>query len=267
MTQIAQTVGNAVGGFSGGLLGPIFGGNAAQSAAEAQQGVANQQLQFAQNTQQQALGYAAPSFNELMAQQNQLNMSSQLLTTQLGQLQQQYSLYQQTAGQASALMNGQAASTLAPLQAEQQLQTQQMQQQLQSQLGSGYAGSSAGAAALANLAMQQNFATSQAQQQATAMYLGAAGQQGAQLTQGYNNAFAQAGNLNQSANTMMQNQQGLQIGALTNMMPSINAGYNNAIGTAGAQYTSAIQTGQMLSSLAGTGIGALAGGKPSGGAA
>jgi hypothetical protein len=196
-----------------------------QSAASAQQNMANQGLAYQENVHNQTVQAAQPSFGQMQAINNQYAMSSQLLNSQMGSLQNQLQLYNTASGQANALMTGQNASSLAPLQQQQQLQTNALQNQLRAQLGSGYADSSAGSMAMANMAMQQNYATNQAQQQATGMYLGAA----SSLAQGINQSYSTAGGLNMAGATAGNQLQQLQVTA--NAANPVN--FNNAISTAG----------------------------------
>lgn len=229
-----------------GMLAGAFG---AQSAANAQAGAANNQLNFQEQARDSAIQAAQPSFGQMAAIQSQYQMSSQLLNSQLGSLQNQLTLYNSASSQAQALMNGQAASTLAPLQQQQALQTQQLKNQLQAQLGSGYAESSAGSMALANLAMQQDSATAQAQQQATSMYLGAS--QG--LAQGINQTYSIAGNLNSQGLSAANGLQQMAVNA--NLGGTSNVNFNPSISTAGSGSAGMMYAGSALSSLGGMAAG------------
>lgn len=261
------TGGTALLGGSHGILGSALGigagADAMQATAEAQQRMAGQDLAFQQQSREQALQAAQPSFDQMQAIQRQYTMSSNLLSTQLNSLNNQYQLYQTVAQQASDLAGGKSAAALAPLQQQQNLQSQSLQNKLRDQLGSGYAGSSAGAAALANMAMQQNFATSQAQQQATGMYLGAAQSLGGQYTQGLNSAYTTASGLNLGGLQASTDFNKLQASAIIGN----KVDYNNSISSAGAQYAGDLYGSQAMTNLVGGIAGKVAGAAIGGGGA
>lgn len=246
-------MGGGGGGGSGGgfsdigatAIGGVMQLTGMQSAASQQQDVANHQVAQDELNARTALSIAKPSFQQLQQQQLQYTMSSDLLSSQLKSLNSQYQLYQSASDQAKSLMSGQSAATLAPMQQQQKLQRTQLENKLRAQLGSGYATTSAGSMALSNFDMQSSFATSQAQQQATGMYLGAAQSLGGQYTQGLNSAYTTAGQLNLGGLASQAQSQELQLNAITGN--KIN--YNNQIATAGANMTGLIGGGSLVNTV------------------
>lgn len=221
------------------------------NAANAQANSAANALGYQENAQKQAEAIAQPSFQQMATIQQQLSMSHSVLSTQLGQLQQQQSLYSQAAGQASALMSGQNAATLAPMQQQIQYQQQQLENQLRQQLGPGYAATSSGQEALNRFSQMAEQTTVNTQQQAVGQYLGYANALGANYNQGVNSAYSTAGGLNNSALSQMGNIQANQVAAIRGTMPN----FNPSIQTAGSGSTAGIMVGQDMTSLAGTALG------------
>lgn len=256
-----------MGGGGGGALGavagaafPLYGmyqaGQSAQSAAEQQQAMAQAGLTQQQQARQQAIGFATQDFGQMAAIQNQFAMSKSLLDNQIGNLQQQQALFQQVGSQASELMSGKSAASLAPLQAQQDRAKQQLENHLRDQLGSGFAATSAGQEALARFNQQSQETMVGAQQQAIGQYLGYGAQYGSQINQGYNQTYSTAANINQQGIQGAAQQQALRIGAAGQPV-----NYNNAISTAGANQTADIYMGSAMQKVYGAAAGYATGSK------
>lgn len=236
-----------------GLAGSAIGGLAAggssvlqwlqgKDAADASQKAADAALAASKQTQQMAMGAAAPTALELG------NMSAQL--AQAGQaLQRQQKLFDavdpammEAGKQALQLMQGQNASTVAPMLAQRAQQRMQLQQQLQQQLGPGGASSSAGAQALANFDLQTSNFQAGLQQQMLGTMLGqtndtaasgmASGNQGASI---FGQVQGQAANI-----------QGRQMNAITGTAENI---ITNSGAPFVGQYQNAQNTGQLFGQL------------------
>lgn len=162
-----------IGGAAMSYLGANQTANATQNAAMAQLTQAQAQQQYSQQLGNQGIAATAPSAANLQSQQNMLNNQNQTMSMAYSAYQRDVQLANATnpaiisAGQnLSALLNGQSAPTLAPIQAQRQLQRNQLQQQLQQQYGPGYASSSAGIQALTQFDTQTSGLMANAQQTA-----------------------------------------------------------------------------------------------------
>lgn len=232
-----------------GPLGSTIGAygqyRAGQDMADAMGSAAEAQQAQAQNTIAAMQAQAAPTALELSTMNSQIQQANT-------QVQRQQKIFDamdpailESGKQALQLMQGQNASTIAPMLAQRQVQRQQMMQQLQNQLGPGFATSSAGQQALANFDNQTNTFQAGLQQQALSA-VGTYGTQAAQAAQSGMASGQQAGqlfsNVMGQSNTIQQRQ--------------VNATYNGSnalIATAGAPWVSAIgramNTSQMFGQL------------------
>lgn len=279
------TIGGVVAGPIGAVGGYAYGSaydqqkQAAEAKAAADQKIAEEQLKFQKETQQKAEGFAAPSMDELMLIQQQLQHMSRLYTLQDAAYNRDLNLVNSidpnivSAGQNTyAIMNGKAAPTLDPIQKQRDIQRRQLETQLSQRMGPGYATSSAGIEALNNFDLQTSTLMTQAQQS----YLGSLGSLTAQLSGARPNL---AGQVNSNAMTMGQLTGSLegQLGAIKNRQIGATIGTNPAP-YGGAQYigdaeraqgnaSQAAQTLGTLTSLGAAGIGYAAGGGFSGGGA
>lgn len=153
------------------LWNDTIGGGSDRTSAEATQQAAAATQAAATNTQNMAIAAAQPSAEQLFAQSQQYANISTFYTQQAANLQMNMQLLSSTqpalqaAGQqAYALLMGQDAPTLKPLQNQQALQRTQLENQLRDKLGSGFATTSAGMEALSQFDMNSQMATAQAQQ-------------------------------------------------------------------------------------------------------
>lgn len=241
------------------VAGTVVSANAQQSAANAQHDEAQTQLQFQEQTRDQANAIAQPTFQEMQGIQTQIQMSSDLLDTQISQIKQQQTLYENVTDQATKLLNGQDAASLTPLNQSIAAQRTQLQNQLRDQLGTGYAATSAGQEALARFDQQANASTVSAQQSSIAQYMGYSSQLGSQVTNEYNSAYGMSNNI-------LQNAQSNQMQLQANQIAAINAtpvNFNNAIATAGYQSVGAGVIGGGISQVGGILAGAGAKGAAS----
>lgn len=226
-------------------------------AANSASNSANQQLLAAQQTQQQALGYANATPAELSAQQSQLGIATQSLQYAQQQMGQYASMqatlsptFTSAFGQIQDILGGGQTGLTAPAFAQFNIQRQQQQNQMQLAMGGGAAGSSAGAQSNALFGQQQGLMAMGVNTQAlgTLQSLGqGAGGMMLQAGQAGTNAMAGASSANQAYAGMLGNVQNRQISALmgTNITP-----YSTTSGVQGM----GIANG--LSSLGGTGMGA-----------
>lgn len=220
---------------------------AGQDAAGAAQGYATAQQQAAGQVQQQTIAAAQPTALELG------NMNSQLQQAQTS-LQRQQKMFDsidpaimESGKQALQLLQGQNASTVAPMMAQRAQQRAQLQQQLQQQFGPGGSSSSAGAQALANFDLQTSGYQSQLQQQMLGTLLGESNF-GAQSAQGSGNYAGQ-----------LFGQVGTQAaGIQSRLMNATFQSGQNVIGAAGAPFVGAMASAQNQGQLFG-GIGKFGG--------
>lgn len=177
---LAGPYGAIVGGVVGAGIG-LFGASQQGDSSEAYQQMAQAQLDAQRQNRDLALGYAAPSMEELQNMQAQFaNMQRMYAYQQASHARDSQILESQYPGIIAAsqnlhdLMTGKDAAILGPLRQQQQLQRQQMQAQLQRQLGPGWQTSSAGIEAMTRFDQNADMAQAQAQLQATQTVSGAA---------------------------------------------------------------------------------------------
>lgn len=253
--SVVPGIGTVAGGVVGGLAGLFggLGGDAAENAAQAQ---LDAQIQL----RQQALGYAAPTQEELWG------MNQQVLQLQQfgGFLNQEYARnysvlnsiqpgVMEAAQQTVAALRGQDTRFLDPIKRQREQGRAELQAQLQNQMGSGYAASSAGQAALARYDQQTSNVMQQGQlqgmqtlasiggqlqgigTQSSAQFMGAQGMQNSML----GNALASRSNI-----------QSRQIAALTGTSITPYAGAQYA-----GDFALANALGKGVGTLAGIGLG------------
>jgi len=245
-------IGTAVGAGIG-----ILSGFLSDSGNQANQDMMQAQLAQQQANQQQALGFAKPTVEELGLMQSELqNQKSmndyfhQTLYRTQSMLQAINPNIMEAANQQYSLMTGGDSAALHPLQAQQDRQLQQLHNTLRQQMGSGYMSTTAGQAAIANFQTQANEAMTQAR---TGMMgqMGAIGSNAAGTAATVSGTLnAQGGLLSSMGNEYMGQQRaiaGQQISALTgsSTTPYTGANYMGSILNArsGQQYMNSALTG------------------------
>lgn len=245
-----------VAGVAGGVA--VAGIAGAVISSNAQQDIAQSQLSTQQSTQQQALGYAKATPQELAAQKMQLDMANQSLKyaqDQMGQyalMQSQLSpTFNSAFGQIQSILAGNQTGYTSPYFKQLDIQRQQMNNRLQLAIGNGYGSSTAGLQGQALFAQQAGLGAMDVTQNSLAALMGV-GQGTGQLITGLGtagqNQLAAASTLNNQYAAMLSNIQGRQISALesTNVTPY-----------AGASSVGAVGMGNALSSLGGAAYGGL----------
>jgi len=213
------------------IISGLFGAGAAQGTAQAQ--LSSQSVQ-----QAQATALAAPTSAELINQNAQFGIQQQTLAQQEALLGAVDPALMSAGQQALAILQGQNAPTLAPLEAELNLQRSNLTQSLASQLGPGGITSSAGQSALQSFDTGAANTLAQQQQAYLSTLLGSA-----QSTYGSTNPLNTVSSL-QNSLAGMQNQQGMQIGALTG---------SSVTPYAGAPYAGSATLGSIVPGLLGSG--------------
>lgn len=198
-------VGTVVGAIGGAVIGGVSGllsSSGSDDQAKAAQEIAIAQAKQAEIDREQALGFAAPTAQELAGMQAELDNMNRLYTLQSAAYDRDVKIVNAidpgilSAGQnAYDLMNGKSAPTLKPLQDQITQQRAQLSSQLEKQLGPGYQTSSAGIQALNQFDMNAASTLSQAQQS----YMGSTGNLLSQLTSARPNLGNEA---NQNATTL-----------------------------------------------------------------
>ena len=206
--SIVPGIGTAIGAGVGGLIGGI-GGFFSGQQADAQQQIAEDQLQEAKSERAAATGFAAPTLQEMQAMQTQLSMMNNTYSLQTAALERDTRLAASidpnilnTMNQAYQLSMGQDAPVLAPYRDIMKTQEQQTRSQLEKQLGPGWETSSVGQQAMQNWQQSSAMQGAQLQQQA----LGQMGQLGTQLSAMRPNVM---GEVNQAGQTLSGMNQGL----------------------------------------------------------
>lgn len=237
-------------------------------AAQGSQDVAEQQLAGQQALSSQLQGYfpalnatAAPTAGEISNLDSQLQNMTQIYQLQYASLARDTALANQinpaigAAGtQALALLNGQNAPVLGPLQTQIANQRQQLTQQLQSQYGPGYATSSAGIQALTAFDQQSQMTLAQAQQSYTGQLLGVA-------LSGRPNVAAETNAAGQTMSGMAQTYGGLSNQLQTRQLQNYGTQMNTLINSStvpyqGANDVASIQEGQGQQQLMNSFLGA-----------
>lgn len=236
-------------------IADIFtGGDAQQNAAQQQEAAAREQ-------QAAARAAAAPTSDELATQHQQQQLYDKMLTQMQSGIDRSRDMLDavnpglaEAGKQAYDLLNGKQAAILKPLQEAQQRQTDATKAQLAEGMGSGYATSSAGAQALANLGFQQNQQLQGAQQASLGMLLNSS-----QATAGQNALAPQLGNMSSSLGQLngsllnnMNAIQGRQVSAINGSQVANYAGSDQLSNIANRQYF-----GQMLNNGAKEGMAAI----------
>lgn len=148
--------------------------DSAQAAADAQARMLQMQLDEARRTREQALSAAEPTAAELAELHKHIQIKDRAIARQEQLLSTFDPSVMEAGKQALSLMQGKDAAILDPLRRQQQRQRQQLQATLQQRLGSGYATSSAGQAALARFDEQAANSLAGAQQQSITQLAGIA---------------------------------------------------------------------------------------------
>lgn len=162
----------AVTGTLGNFVGDITGANA---SADAAQGAANAQLAQQRGDRGAAMQLAAPSDMEMAQLEQAVTMNSQDVARKQKILDSADPALIEAGHQALALMQGQSASTLKPLQNQRDRQRAQLEQTLAQRLGPEYATSTAGIQALNNFDMQTSDLMATQQQQTLSNFMGYTG--------------------------------------------------------------------------------------------
>lgn len=226
--------------------GTVLGG---LMQADANARIADDQNKEARDTRRQAVGYAAPTPQEIQSLQNAASMNQADYERRQAILASADPAMIELGQQTLAMLRGQKeVGSNAALRSEFTRQRQQLEDKLRAQLGSGYATSSAGIQALAEFDRNQANSIQANQQQTLNSYLGTlAGfsQQGTQSNIGNASTLAQ----------LYGNQSSRMANAYTGTS-------SNVISTAGAGNVGQAQFGNVLSqaspyfALAGMGGGA-----------
>lgn len=276
--------GAIAGGLAGGLPGAALGmgnGNGSPlhsvsdffTGGDAQQRAAEQQLQAERERTAAAMAAAAPTSDELSTQHQQQALYDKMLTQMQSGIDRSRDMLDavnpglaEAGKQAYQLLQGQNAAILKPLQEAQQRQTDATKAQLAEGMGSGYATSSAGAQAMANLGFQQNQQLQGAQQASLGMLLNSS-----QATAGQNALSPQLaqmgsslGQINGSLLNDMNSIQGRQVMAANGSKVPDYAGANQLSDVvnkqwAGGLLNSFIKGGAQMQGAGGAGAGAGAG--------
>jgi len=164
----------------GGLLsfvGASQQANAAGKAGRAQEAASARQLEFAQQSQRQAVA-AAESPQQLAALEKQMQQQEKGLAREEKFLSSIDPTLVEASQQALKLLRGEESSAVNPVRAQRQRQRQMLVDQLREQLGSGAETSSAGQQALQNFDFQTSQAISGAQQGSLGQLLSSSQQSG-----------------------------------------------------------------------------------------
>lgn len=248
-------LGGPIGAVAGGLVGGAVG--AGNQSNQAQQDAAQAQLAQRERERQQAMGfaqtaadYSAPTGQELVQLQAQIDNYSRTMNLQSADLARQEKLINaidpaliEAGNQALQLLQGKSAPVLSPMLQQRQQDRTKLESTLQSQLGGGYATSTAGIQALNQFDQQTNLLTSQAQQQYAGNLLGVSASVRPNMS-GIINQNSQS--LNGLSSSILGNTgdiQKRQQNAYTNLGNA--AGMNSLVPYAGAPYVGNYLNGQM----------------------
>lgn len=262
-----------LGALAGGAMS-LFGANQSagntQDAAMAQLAQAQAQQQYGQQLGNQGMAATTPSATNIASQQQMLNNQNQTMAMAYSAYQRDLQLAQATnpaiisAGQnLSALLNGQSAPTLAPIQAQRQLQRNQLQQQLQQQYGPGYASSSAGIQALTQFDTQTSGLMANAQQTAVSALLGPVAGSNPNLVGASNQIGATMGGLGAQTIQAGLGMQGMQMSGINSAQQWNTA--NSTTAYQGAPYASGMMMGNYYQGLGNTIMGGSMGSMMGGG--
>lgn len=272
--MILPGIGTAIGGVIG-AIGGLFGNSYADNMADASAA----QLAQAERDRQQALGFAAPTQDELANLQSMIANAERYYSLQQAEVQRNQEFITKAygpnilaAGQnAYNLLDGQQASILKPMQDQITRQRSQLVNSLRDQLGPDYQNSSAGVDALSRFDENANMTLQQAQEQAIGVATSAMGISSQSYlatlqsqSQSFTNLASMLGMVGATRNAI----QARQVNALTGTPVTpytggdaaaaamhdqqMAGGVSNLI-NAGAAYGSQQQTLQKLMSLYGSG--------------
>ncbi len=156
------------------LVGGLFQQDAGKRMANAQQDIANAQLEQQRADRAAAVQAAEPSAMELEQLQRAITLNEQDIARKQRLLDSADPALIESGKQALALLQGQEAKVLSPLRAQQAKDRAKLEEQLRARLGSGYAETSTGMQALAAFDEASQNAQFNAQQQSLAQLLGIA---------------------------------------------------------------------------------------------
>lgn len=153
----------------GAIAGGVIAGNAKARAIER---AASEKESAAKAEQEKALSLAAPTTQELVQIQTQIEQADRALARQERLLNAVDPALIEAGHQALKLLRGQEAQTLSPLQGERARQRAALAEQIQSTMGAGGVNSAAGAEQLKQFDTQTALILGQAQQSALNTLLG-----------------------------------------------------------------------------------------------
>lgn len=253
MGGAASFVGGLVGGKNS-LLNTVTGRSAmyaqqdaAQYAAQSAQAqeaearrVRDQIQQWGTQGLSSAMGYAAPSVNELRAMEQQLGTAEKQLANDQRLLDAVDPALMEASKQALSLLRGDKAQSLGPLEQQRAEQRNQLVQRLREQYGPGAESTSAGAKALRQFDSETSTITNNAQQQSLGMLLGTAQSSRPNLS---NNVAAFGSVANQYGNVANRQTQA-NLSAYGNLMSAYGGASQAAINSSGSQFTQGVLNAQ-----------------------
>lgn len=264
---ISAGIGVGLVGASAAVYGAHEQANAAKEGIAAQTAAANNQAQVTQNNQGMALTAATPSATMLGQMQTNLDLQNQALQDNKTALARDNSILdsidpaiKESGTQALALLQGQQASVLGPIQAQQKLQRTALEQSLASSLGPDYAVSSAGRQALSQFDQNAELVTANAQQSSLGQLLGVVQNTASNLNPVNNNAtaFNTLGNLNTEGFNMTNQVAQNKISAIYGNQGAQSGAANNQFTAAGNTGVPGAIVGQTVGNLGNTGIAGVA---------
>jgi hypothetical protein len=252
-------------GLAGSLVGGSKSSKGAQAAGQAEAGVAEQGLQYAEQSRNQAYAIASsaaiPSPQELNLMDQTVGNSMQALQAQSSAINSGLNTLNSLApsivasgNQTTALLQGQSAAILAPIQANAARQRVQLQNQLASTMGPGYATTAAGIMALNNFDNNTTMTMANAQLQAFNQSVSATTSLAGTANSLMQGVSGQTNSLTGLASGMQTTQQQLQMQSANTLLggsaQAIGAS-NTLAGTIGNQYAGQISQGQNIAGLGG----------------
>lgn len=185
-------------GLAVGAIGSVVG---SAISSNAQQNIAQAQLDASQNNRNTAIGYAQPTAAELATQSQQMQYQSAMISRQETMLSAVDPALMESGKQALQLLQGKQAAALGPLQAERDRQRSLLVNQLGTQLGPNGSTTTAGAEALNRFDTETANIMSTAQQQTLGQLLGVSqnaastSYQGAGGNAGFNSILSNLGSV------------------------------------------------------------------------
>ena len=263
MPVVLAAVGGGI-GIAGGV-GQYFAGKnqaeAMQKIAQQQADLARQVIEMQRKDRETAVGYAAPSIEEMAQISKQLEMSMASLNSQLASIAKDEELLhavdpalKEAGVQAYQLLKGQEAAALSPIRTERERQKQILRSSLRAQLGSGFETSSAGIEALNRFDQETAGVLQQAQDQTLQSFLGLAANIRPDVSGKIGRAYAGASQIGAVGLTGLQNVAGRKVSAF-NQVP---ISYQNLVTTAGAGEIGNLVNAQTVGQLFGN-IGQIGG--------